>query len=266
MLDKSRYKKRYLILIIIIICLISGINANALEINGKMKVNKEYLQELEKVHIKKVIDGDTIIVTGKRKVRFIGVDTPEFKDSFYAKTATAYTKEKLLNKNVYIEIGKEKYDKFGRLLAYIYTEDGRLFNACLLKDGHAMVLMIPPNNKYINLMREMAAEARDNERGLWEDLPILSWENAGDYSGKMAIIRGKIIATYNSGKAVFLNFNKEYWHTFSAVIFKSNLYRFKDVPAEYYLNKQVRIMGKVREYKGAQEIIIKFPEQIMVYR
>ncbi len=266
MLDKKIYKKYYLILIIIVICLIAGINVKALELNENLQVNKEYLKRLEKVHVEKVIDGDTIIVTGKRKVRLIGVDTPEFKDSFYAKTATAYTKEKLLNKNVYIEIDKERYDKYNRLLAYIYTENGILFNACLLQDGHAMLLILPPNNKYINLLRKMAAEARDNERGLWEDLPILLWENAGDYSGKMAIIRGKIVATYNSGKAVFLNFDKEYWHTFSAVIFTDNIYRFKEAPAEYYLNKQVRIMGKISEYKGTQEIIINYPEQIMVYR
>ncbi len=262
MIKIFKTNKKYLLLVIII-CLLLSINVEAIDYKN-VKVSEKYLQKLEKVHVEKVIDGDTIVIENGETIRFIGVDTPEYEESFYAKTATAFTKNKLLNRDVYIELDKDKFDKHGRILAYIYTEEGKFFNALLLQKGRAMLLSVPPNTKYMKIMQEMAKQARDNESGLWEDLPILSWKNAGDYQGKLAIIRGKIIATYDSGKATFLNFDKEYWHTFSAVIFNNNMYRFNFSPAEYYLEKRVRIMGKIKIYKNSHEIIVRSPAQIKV--
>jgi len=48
------------------------------------------------------------------------------------------------------------------------------------------------------------------------------------------------------------------------VIFNIDLYKFVQNPEDYYLNKPVRIVGEIKEYKGRPEIILKDPNQIEV--
>ena len=42
-----------------------------------------------------------------------------------------------------------------------------MFNAELLLHGYAELMTIPPDVKYVDLFRPMAAGARDADRGLW---------------------------------------------------------------------------------------------------
>jgi micrococcal nuclease len=131
-------------------------------------------------------------------------------------------------------------------------------------------------------------EARENKIGCkWgsvakvEEKTEFRWENltqdktglkvigacqAGNYYGKEVIVEGKVVDAYRSKKNnVFLNFEKPYPNQcFSAVIFSSDLYKFGDNPEKYYNQKIVRIRGKIQEYQGKPEIILKEPWQIEV--
>lgn len=85
----------------------------------------------------------------------------------------------------------KKRDKYQRKLAYVFLPDETFFNAKLLHDGYANLLTIPPNVKYVDLFTTLAKEARENERDIWakqekeeEDLPVISWQEAGDYIGQ----------------------------------------------------------------------------------
>lgn len=107
-----------------------------------------------------VIDGDTIWVNingEKKKIRFIGVDTPEKNQPFYQE-ATDYTTQMLLNKLVYLEKDISERDQYGRLLRYIWleipltnTDDEKrtkLFNSMLVENGYARILVYRPDVKY----------------------------------------------------------------------------------------------------------------------
>ncbi len=61
----------------------------------------------------------------------------------------------------------QKRDKYGRLLAYVYREDGTFVNAWLVEHGFAMVMTIPPNVKHQDLFLKLQREAREARRGLW---------------------------------------------------------------------------------------------------
>jgi micrococcal nuclease len=90
---------------------------------------------------------------------------------------------------------------------------------------------------------------------------------AGNYVGKEIIVEGEVIDThsYLKSNTVFLNFEKPYPNQcFTAVIFRSNLYKFIQNPENYYLNKRMRFFGKVKEYQGRPEIILEDPSQIEV--
>ena len=97
-----------------------------------------------------------------------------------------------------------------------------------------------------------------------KSVPIVSWEDADKYYGQEVIVEGRIVATYNSGKACFLNFHKNWKRYFTAVIFASDFSKFPPNPEEYYRDKKVRIKGLVKEYQGKPEIILKSPKQIEI--
>jgi len=62
----------------------------------------------------------------------------------------------------------EKYDKYNRLLAYVYLKDGTFVNAEIVKQGYASLMTFPPNVKYADLFLKLYQEARKNKRGLWK--------------------------------------------------------------------------------------------------
>lgn len=130
--------------------------------------------------VKRVVDGDTFIVDidGKEtKVRLIGVDTPEsvatgdnaHKNCEEGKSASNFTKDTIEGKNVYIEYDIDPNDDYGRTLAYVYLQDGRMLNKLLLEMGYARLMTIQPNVKYVDEFTAIQKTARENQIGFWEN-------------------------------------------------------------------------------------------------
>jgi len=121
---------------------------------------------------KKVIDGDTIeLITGE-KLRLIGVDTPEFHHplkptQYYTKESILFLKRIVEGKKIRIEFDEKKYDKYNRLLGYVYLENGTFVNAEIIKQGYGFVLDKFPF-KYINEFKEYERIAKEKELGLWK--------------------------------------------------------------------------------------------------
>ena len=128
--------------------------------------------------IKKFVDGDTFWVDdGSKKglkIRLIGVNTPETVHpqkpvEFYGKEASAYVKDLLIGKKIRLEFDVVRVDRYGRTLAYVFLKDGTFLNAELVKNGYAQIMTIPPNVKYSEKFLKLEREARDNNRGLWNE-------------------------------------------------------------------------------------------------
>jgi endonuclease YncB( thermonuclease family) len=121
-------------------------------------------------HVTKHTDGDTLWLSGIGKVRLIGVDTPEVygQAECYGHEASAFVERLLpLGSRVSYRLGVDPRDRYGRALAYVYLEDGRLLNVVLLRRGYAQPMTIPPN---VELAGRFAAAARGAHRrgaGLW---------------------------------------------------------------------------------------------------
>lgn len=89
-----------------------------------------------------VVDGDTIIVSGQEKVRLIGVDAPEIPHEDKpgeegGEEARKFLKKLVEGRKVNLEYDWERLDRYGRTLAYVYTEEGKLANEELIASGHA---------------------------------------------------------------------------------------------------------------------------------
>lgn len=161
--------------------------------------------------VKRVSDGDTIVLSGGPKIRLIGIDTPESannsklrKDSQRSgqdraeiikmgKEALAFTRSLVEGQKVRVEYDVQKKDRYGRSLGYVYRfvcstcaieavqgyeyatlDDGVYIfvNATIIKSGFASQMTVPPNVKHAELFRKLYREARESKRGLWKDAHV----------------------------------------------------------------------------------------------
>lgn len=121
--------------------------------------------------VQRVVDGDTVRLAGLGSVRLIGIDTPEVyggRVECFGPEASAYAKSVLRRgSRVRYRVGAEPRDRYGRLLAYVWLPDGRLFNAMLAERGYATTLTIPPNDDLAPRFRAAEERARERHRGMW---------------------------------------------------------------------------------------------------
>src|SRR3990170_901464 len=85
--------------------------------------------------VQKVYDGDTVLLSDGRKVRYLGINAPEWQEPFYLK-AKRLNESLVMGKDVRLEFDEERADKYGRLLAYLYVGD-QMINAILIEEGLA---------------------------------------------------------------------------------------------------------------------------------
>ena len=124
------------------------------------------------LRVKRVIDGDTLLLTNGERVRLIGVNTPETKHpqkpvERFGKEAYLFTQRMAEGKEVRLEYDWQKRDKYDRLLAYVYLRDETFLNAEIIKQGYGFAFTKYPF-KYLEEFRKYEREARENKRGLWK--------------------------------------------------------------------------------------------------
>lgn len=179
-----RKSKTYLPTILIIF-LITMINRFII-VPGKIKITPTVsLTPLVKmdgsaelISVKRVVDGDTIELENKKKVRYIGINSPELHDprkpvECFAKEAMLKNRELVEGKIVRLEKDVSETDKYSRLLRYVYlpataSSSGMFINAEMVKQGYAYADTFPPDVKYSDLFRNLQKEAEINNRGLWK--------------------------------------------------------------------------------------------------
>jgi micrococcal nuclease len=162
-----------------------GVRYNSDEAKFEMKFGRKY--NYDDIAVKRVVDGDTLLLESGDRVRLIGIDTPEVHESAklhrdagrsgqdiktiqeMGKRAADFTKSLVEGKRVRLEFDVERKDKYGRLLAYVYLVDGGVFvNAKIVEEGYASLMTYPPNVKYADEFVKLYRQARENNRGLWQ--------------------------------------------------------------------------------------------------
>ena len=56
----------------------------------------------------------------------------------------------------------------GRLLSYVYLEDGTMYNQELLEEGYAKVLKVAPDVKYHKTFEIIQNKAKEEKKGIWK--------------------------------------------------------------------------------------------------
>ena len=128
----------------------------------------------------RVVDGDTIKVeiakppaglAATETIRLIGVDTPESVDKrkpiqYFAREASAYVKTRLTGQPILLAFDKDLRDRYGRLLAYVFLEDGSCFDLELILQGYGYAYVKYPFF-FMDEFRHAELKARYEKRGLW---------------------------------------------------------------------------------------------------
>ena len=131
----------------------------------------------------KVLDGDTIVLDGNERVRLIGVDCPESGNpatpvEFFSEEAAQFTRNLIEGRNVRLEYDINRFDVYGRTLAYVYLEDSTFVNEEIIKQGFGYAYTQFPF-KYAKKFVEYEKNAKKLKLGLW-NIPTIEDFNAVD--------------------------------------------------------------------------------------
>jgi len=221
--------------------------------------------------VKKVVDGDTVTLVDKRKVRLIGINTPELahyskKTEAYALAAKQYLQTQLAaNKKIYLKFGQQRKDHYGRLLAHLFLKDGRNINAMLVKQGLASALVVPPNIALINCYFKLEQQARKKEKNIWSvgsfkyiDADKLKINDTG-----FSFIKGKVIRVGKSRGSIWLQLAAEFTLRIKRKDFKYfKSFDLKNLKREDLKDKTLSVRGWVYKWKDELYMQIRHPKMI----
>lgn len=118
-----------------------------------------------------ITDGDTLRVdTGEANepVRLLEIDTPEVTGDCGAGEATdALTTLAPVGSRLWMEADVEDRDRYGRLLRYLWNDDGTMINETLVRQGWARATLYRPNDRYWPAMQRAERKAHERNAGLW---------------------------------------------------------------------------------------------------
>ena len=211
--------------------------------------------------VKKVYDGDTVLLSNGQKVRFLGINTPEVEGRSKSLQAGGGEAKKWLiaalnGKKIRLEKDFEKHDKYGRLLAHLFTEDNQHLNLELVKQGLASVSIFPPNLKYTDelVMAEQLAEQK--RLGIWNYSEYAIKPVAdivrGSFKGWQRIL-GVVTGVRHTRKNSYLNLSDR----FSVQINKKALPLFPVL--ENYVGRQIEVRGWINKYKNGYSMFVRHP-------
>ena len=222
--------------------------------------------------VKKVFDGDSVLLSDGREVRYIGIDAPEVggnrPEEYGGDEATRANGKLVAGREVRLEFDEELMDQYNRTLAYVYVGD-TFVNLELVREGVAVVFPYRPNLRHQRELKAAMDEARSERRGLWADTGrwMVESDNAGKFIGQSKTVVGEVLFAQAAGPGVFLNFGDDFTTDFTAFIPKDDLVHFTQAgiadPAGAYRGRIVEVTGTIHERNGPT-ITVRHPDQIYV--
>lgn len=218
--------------------------------------------------VKQVYDGDTLVLAGGKKVRMLGINTPEVENSRKrgepgGERAKRWLAAQLQGKKVRLETDVVRRDKYRRHLAHVFSEEGRHLNRELLEQGLATVNIHPPNLKYADMLIAAQQSAESRKLGVWGDSaytpkPIEGLTGKGARGWQRLV--GIPIRIRGGRKYTRLIFRNQV----DVRIPHDNLFVFRDL--ERYLGLKIEVRGWLSRRKNKYSILVRHPSQLVETR
>ena len=135
------------------------------------------------VHVRWVSDGDTVVLDDGRKIRYLGINTPEINHGSqqaqpFAFVAKRFNRKLVTGHRVRLEFGPKKKDRYGRVLAYLFLADGTFVNRELLARGYGYFYPTAIPGKRDNILLKTQRMAMAKKIGIWK-----KWREPGNGAG-----------------------------------------------------------------------------------
>jgi micrococcal nuclease len=226
----------------------------------------EATKAVERAEVVYVYDGDTVKLDDGRRLRLIGINTPELghreQPTQPLADAARSALQRLLEANnhtLLLQYGKQDHDHYGRQLAHAFLEDGENVAVHLLQQGLATTLVIPPNTWGADCYQQFENDARLHRKGLWA-LP--------DYQPQAAltlpatargfrIVQGRVSGIRNARYTVWI----EIEGPLVVQISRKDLANFD--PLEALVGKQVEIRGWLKQQDNELRVKIQHPAALI---
>ena len=269
--------RQFLIKLLILLLVLSVAGAEEIyrwqDENGKFYFSDKRREGAELLTIKPgysyhriqyVYDGDTVKLVDGRKIRLLGINTPEVEgrnknEEAGGEEAKHWLTNALKGKRVRLVLDSEQKDKYGRTLAYLFTEDGLHLNLELVRLGLASLSIFPPNLLYSDELLRAQNEAEKDSRDIWSRpeyrIKPASSLRAGNHRGWQRI-SGRVKKIRTTRKYVYLSLSERV----DFRIERANLALFPNPNS--YVGKQVEIRGWLNRSKERYSMLIRHPSSV----
>ncbi len=168
-----------------------------------------HLDELARVRY--VHDGDTVHLEDGRKIRLIGINSPELARDNRPQQAFAQQARATLHAAIFshgdrvgLVFGDERKDRYQRTLAHLFTPDGENLQARLLQQGMAAAITHPPNSAFSACYARQERIARCAGSGIWSQpgTTVINAANLDAGSSGFQLVTGEVEQVSQSDKGV----------------------------------------------------------------
>lgn len=214
-----------------------------------------------------VLDGDTLILTDGRRVRLLGIDAPEIAHRNQAseplgEKARLFLKSHAEGKRVQLRYDMQRQDRYDRILAHVYLDDGQNLNTLLLQQGLAYARFEWPNMKFAEDYYAIEKRARNQRHGIWS-LPafqVKPLENLEALRNHFVRLRGQPVRIETSRRYYHLLFGDKL-----RVAVKNSrleLFRKAGIDLDNLLRKTIVLRGWLGRRKGMPYLELSHPFQL----
>lgn len=225
----------------------------------------------ESMHVEYVFDGDTVRLSDGRKVRMLGIDTPEVFSkkktlSSEAKASGIKAREALRKiletqeMKVSLAYGQQRFDHYGRTLAHLFTVDGINIQAKLLSQGYAVAFTTPPNDRQSDCYQQQEKQARQAKLGIWL-LPQYQLKYADKLqhaSLGFQRIQGTVTRIKKTQSRITLTLDDK----LDVMIYKKDWSNFSLHMLSQLQDKKVRVRGWLRKYNTHYQLNLRHTDAL----
>lgn len=223
----------------------------------------------DRARVSLVQDGDTLLLADGRRLRLIGVNTPELgRDGRKPEPGALAARDRLRQllftsqQQVQLRFDRERQDRYGRLLAHVFLGDGRNLTQTLLAEGAGAQLVVPPNTWQAACYQTAADAARSDRRGVWalpshQAQPV---ENLTLRSEGFHVIHGRVIHVGQSASAVWINLAGN----FALRIEREDLAQFQGFDLEALAGSDLEAQGWIYAKSGQLRMPLRHPAALRV--
>jgi len=222
----------------------------------------------ERVTIRYIVDGDTLWLKDGRKVRLLGINAPETAhdsrpaEPFASKSLRALKQLLKDSQTISLRFDRVRKDRYQRLLAHVFTDDGINVQAFLIQRGLAAQIAIPPNTWHAECYATLEKKAISKRLNMWSHPRFMPWD-VGDIKPShhgFYRVSGVINAISRSKSSIWLQLTNQ----FSLRIMRKDLSYFHQVDVSKLKNKRVIVKGWLFPYKKRINMLVRHPRSLEV--